>query len=312
MRLPLVSFCSAALIVALAQGCLLSPPGSIDGAPPADPGAGTDPGTDPGTNPGNGTGTDPGPTAPADDTGLPCEVSFLLAEWCRACHSDPAIGGANVPLMSYDDLVAPMPNNPAVTVAEDSLARMRNAAAPMPPGSLLPEADIAGFAAWVEAGMPAESCAADPPPTGPNPYDTPPVCTSNVYWGKGDDGSPDMTPGRACIACHSGPGGDEGPRFLFSGTIYPTAHEPDDCNGVGGPTIEITDANGIVYTATARASGNFYKGGDPANLAWPITTRVLYEGKVFPMLTPITTGDCNACHTQDGKEGAPGRIILPP
>jgi hypothetical protein len=34
-------------------------------------------------------------------------------------------------------------------------------------------------------------------------------------------------------------------------------------------------------------------------------------GSGAPMLTPVDTGDCNSCHTQDGKEGAPGRIILP-
>jgi hypothetical protein len=120
-----------------------------------------------------------------------------------------------------------------------------------------------------------------------------------------------MTPGRACIACHSGPVGDEGPRFLFLGTVYPTAHEPDDCNGVGGVQIEITDANGVVQTVTARSSGNFYAAGDPADLRFPITARVLRGTKVLPMVTPITTGDCNTCHTQEGKEGAPGRIILP-
>lgn len=314
MRLTLLSLCSAALSLALAQGCLMESPSSLgDTGGDQGTGAGTGTGTGGTGTGGAGGGTGGvGPTEPASDTGLPCEVAFVLSEWCRACHSNPPVAGAHVPLMKYEDLLAPMPGDPSTTVGEASLARMRDMAAPMPPGNVLPEADIAPFAAWVEAGMPSQSCASDPGNGGPNPYDTPPVCTSDSFWGEGDEGSPDMTPGRACIACHSQTGGDEGPRFLFSGTVYPTAHEPDDCNGAGGAVIEITDANGVVQTVTARSSGNFYRGGDPADVAWPITAKVLYDGKELPMLTPITTGDCNACHTQIGKEGAPGRIILPP
>jgi hypothetical protein len=29
------------------------------------------------------------------------------------------------------------------------------------------------------------------------------------------------------------------------------------------------------------------------------------------MSTPQTDGDCNGCHTQDGVDKTPGRIILP-
>jgi mono/diheme cytochrome c family protein len=241
-------------------------------------------------------------------------VSFLLVQYCRACHSSTPISGANVPLMTYDDLVAPMPGDPSTSVAAACLARMKSAAAPMPPGTLLSAGDIAPFEAWVAAGTPSEVCATDGniPDTPMNPYDVPATCTSNSYWTNGDDGSSNMLPGRACIACHSQPGGDQGPRFLFAGTVYPSAHEPDDCNGAGDAVIEVTDADGVVRTATALSSGNFFVDGDPATLPTPITARVLYGGKVLPMATPVTTGDCNTCHTQEGKEGAPGRIILPP
>jgi len=29
------------------------------------------------------------------------------------------------------------------------------------------------------------------------------------------------------------------------------------------------------------------------------------------MTTPQFDGDCNACHTQDGLQNAPGRIVVP-
>jgi hypothetical protein len=32
---------------------------------------------------------------------------------------------------------------------------------------------------------------------------------------------------------------------------------------------------------------------------------------VRAMSTPQTDGDCNGCHTQDGVDKTPGRIILP-
>ena len=29
------------------------------------------------------------------------------------------------------------------------------------------------------------------------------------------------------------------------------------------------------------------------------------------MLGSVTSGDCNSCHTQDGRNGAPGRVLAP-
>lgn len=296
------------VFVAALSACLDQPTQLVGGGAQ---GAGSSSG---GSNAANGGGSAGGATPVVSDAGLPCEVSFLLVQYCRGCHSSPPIAGANTSLMTYEDLLAPMPNDPATTIAEDSLARMKDAAQPMPPGGLLDAAAVAPFEAWVNAGMPSQACNSDGnlPPETQNPYDVPAVCTSGDYWNQGTESDPDMLPGRACIACHSQPGGDSGPRFLFSGTVYPTAHEPDDCAGIGAAVIEVTDADGVVRTATARASGNFYMNGDPATLATPITARVLYQGKVLPMVTAVDTGDCNTCHTQEGKEGAPGRIILPP
>ena len=309
MRLLLLATCSSALAVALAAGCLGQPNefprygygGQLAGSGGA----------------GSGTGGASSQVPNAKDDGLPCEVSLLLVQYCRGCHSSPPIAGANTSLMTYQDLLGPLPSDPTKTLAQASLERMKSTTAPMPPGSLVPSAEVAPFAAWVAAGTPATACATDgnvpSTGTGPmaNPYATAPVCTSNSFWNSGAEKSRDMTPGRACIACHSKPGGG-GPGFLFSGTIYPTAHEPDDCAGIGGAVIEVTDKNGVVTTVTALASGNFYKSGDPTALATPIHARVLYNGKVLPMVTPVNTGDCNTCHTQNGKLGAPGRIILPP
>jgi len=118
-----------------------------------------------------------------------------------------------------------------------------------------------------------------------------------------------MQPGMACIACHAM--GGEAPRFALAGTIFPTAHEPDACNG--GPLaamarVVITGADGKAITLTPNAAGNFsYQGA----LATPYTAKVTSMGRERAMIAMQTSGDCNSCHTETGTMMAPGRIMLP-
>ena len=147
------------------------------------------------------------------------------------------------------------------------------------------------------------------PPPPPDPLDAAPTCTSNSTWTLGTHKSPDMEPGHACITCHTQQGG---PRFSVAGTVYPTGHEPDDCNGspAGGAVVTVTDAHGVTASFTASGvSGNFR--GTTA-LTFPITAKVTFNGKTRAMAAAVSTGDCNSCHTQTGSSAAPGRITLPP
>jgi hypothetical protein len=130
-------------------------------------------------------------------------------------------------------------------------------------------------------------------------------------WTGGNQGSASMNPGRACINCHATTGG-EAPTFAIAGTLYPTGHEPDLCNGVNGGTagaqVVITDAANRTVTLTPNAAGNFtYTGA----LTTPFHAKVSYQGRERIMSAAQTTGDCNSCHTQNGANGAPGRITLP-
>jgi hypothetical protein len=119
-----------------------------------------------------------------------------------------------------------------------------------------------------------------------------------------------MRPGHACIECHESEG--EGPRFSLAGTIFPTGHEPDDCNGASGGSldisIEVTDTDGKVTRMAPNQAGNFYSS---AQVNFPVVARVLYQGRTRTMLTPVSSGDCNGCHSAEGREGAPERIALP-
>jgi hypothetical protein len=120
-----------------------------------------------------------------------------------------------------------------------------------------------------------------------------------------------MEPGQACISCHAGTGG-EAPTFVLAGTLYPTGHEPDNCNGVSntsGATVVVTGGSGASVTLTPNPAGNFYS---TTSLAPPYQAKVVNAaGAERAMVSKVSSGDCNSCHTQSGASGAPGRITMP-
>jgi hypothetical protein len=254
-------------------------------------------------------------------TDIPCDVGAVLAK-CTGCHSNPPTQMAPMSLLTYADLTAAAPDYPGQNEAQRCLARMQDPKAPMPPKphDAVTADDIATFQKWVDAGMPQGTC--DTPATsvdaGPDPFAVAPKCTSGNNWTLGNRGSVNMRPGGACNSCHATTGG-EAPMFAFGGTVYPTAHEPNDCNSVipGGPaSVVVTDSNGKVITRPVNAVGNFYYLDTTGTFTPPYTAKVVHDGKERVMTTPQTDGDCNNCHTQTGSKGsgtkpAPGRIILP-
>jgi hypothetical protein len=132
-----------------------------------------------------------------------------------------------------------------------------------------------------------------------------PACPSNSKWTKKTSGSKSMEPGMACIACHDS---GEGPGFFAAGTVYRSLTTVDTCNGSKAITVELTDANGKVYTTTTNSAGNFYF---YLNIPTPYTARVISGDLSRTMVTKQTNGDCNSCHTAQGENGAPGRIVEP-
>ncbi|HSY23238.1 MAG TPA: hypothetical protein VK841_14025 [Polyangiaceae bacterium] len=54
--------------------------------------------------------------------------------------------------------------------------------------------------------------------------------------------------------------------------------------------------------------GNFYSTG---SIATPFDAKVLNGSKERDMVAAQTSGDCNSCHTEQGANGAPGRIMPP-
>jgi hypothetical protein len=212
--------------------------------------------------------------------------------------------------VTHADFVTTSSTDPALTLAEASLVRLAaHDGSQMPPlPAPAPRAtDLEAFTAWVDAGASSGSCSAEVPP---DPYDTPVVCTSAGYWTQGNEESPNMNPGEPCISCHTSE--REGPDLTIAGTLYPTAHEPDDCNGAAssGTYVKVTDAAGRVFELTPRSSGNFML-EEPDAFTMPYTARVVSPDGERVMVAKQHDGDCNACHTESGDDGAPGRIMVP-
>jgi hypothetical protein len=133
-------------------------------------------------------------------------------------------------------------------------------------------------------------------------------CVSGLKWTGGDEGSPQMHPGRGCIACHAQ---GEGPRFIAAGTVFRQIDEPDDCFGVPGVVVLLTDASGKVFRMTTNQAGNFMLRQRGNVISFPLHARLQFMGKERRMLGPKQTANCASCHTSTGENGAPGRMMAP-
>jgi hypothetical protein len=97
------------------------------------------------------------------------------------------------------------------------------------------------------------------------------------------------------------------PHLGAAGTVFQTMNEPDLCDGLGGVTVDVVDANGTLETMTTNSAGNFYT---THTLAYPIHARIRTASGTREMVGAVPTGDCNSCHTRTGANDAPGRIAL--
>ena len=253
-----------------------------------------------GSNGSNGTsGADIGAS------GLPCDVAQVLANNCWSCHGTTPTKDAALSLATYDDL---MKKKGSKTYAQVSLDEIN--AGSMPKGGGMSDADKAAFAKWVNGGAASGSCS-DPSLTATDDpaLNASPTCTSGSM-SRVREGST-MKPGEACVACHDKD--PEAPSLLIAGTVFPTGHEPNDCNSKvpsGTPAVQVLDANGkVVASLKVNTVGNFYSGSTSIPKGGKV--QVVVGDKVRAMKDTPESGDCNSCHTQNGTNDAPGRIVSP-
>lgn len=119
---------------------------------------------------------------------------------------------------------------------------------------------------------------------------------SAVGCGEGEEeGSPTMSPGSNCLACHA---------FTAAGTVFDSGDAPAS-GGVSGATVILTDSRSptpVVVTLVTNATGNFYTG---ASLTMPLQVEIRYQGNVASMAD--ASGACAACHSP-GTSTVPARV----
>jgi hypothetical protein len=133
------------------------------------------------------------------------------------------------------------------------------------------------------------------------------MCLSGTAWVGGETESPRMHPGGDCLGCHQSL--DEADEVVLGGTVYAGLNEEDDCLGVPGVVLQLTDADGEVHEITSNSAGNFVL--TETTIPTPFSVKLLYEGRERIMGAMQTSLSCNSCHTQTGANGAPGRILAP-
>ncbi|MFZ5439957.1 MAG: DUF1588 domain-containing protein [Myxococcota bacterium] len=136
---------------------------------------------------GGGGGGGGGATGGGAGAGNACDVSALLTAKCVSCHGAVPSQGAPMSLTSLASLRTASARDVNQTNAQRSLARLRDAVAPMPPVPLAPATagELATLEAWISAGMPECS--------GGNPD-----------AGEVAESSPNLIPQQELFACTAG------------------------------------------------------------------------------------------------------------
>ena len=152
--------------------------------------------------------------------------------------------------------------------------------------------------------------------SGGDPFGGDSVCSRGLEWNMGNKESPFMNPGMACLTCHMQMAPQVSAGSLGGGRVGAAGPGPDLCFGVGGVegpmVVGITDADMVVTELPVNEGGNFlWDRFEHGTIAFPITVRVVRGAEERVMLTPQMDGNCNNCHTEDGTNNAPGRIVAP-
>lgn len=173
-----------------------------------------------------------------------------------------------------------------------------------------------GLAGWVSALL---CCGPGSEPAGPRPRqdagppDGPVVVTELPAsdggacdeWSLAQFASSLMLPGQPCVQCHEMARG--GARIItVGGTVFGDVHQLDDCKGVEGVEVVVTDSLGVTRRLATNVSGNFFT---RSTLVAPFTVYVTDGTYERHMEGPAEHGDCNLCHSAEGAELAPGRIV---
>lgn len=152
LRLATAALLGSLTLGAALTGCgLIGDAGSLDDAGSSGDGGG-----------GSDAGGGGAPVHAGESTGIPCDVDETLQKRCQNCHGNSPIGGAPMPLVTWDDLQAKAVSEPDLQVFELALQRIADTEKPMPPGGseALTTEERAALGEWLGQGAPRsdEAC----------------------------------------------------------------------------------------------------------------------------------------------------------
>jgi hypothetical protein len=309
MRNSLFAVVSVAVVVAsaAAYGCGDGTSDSLSGArtraggtSSGDPAASSG-GTDPNAG-SSGTVASSGGLTPADTSGTPApgtpppagacippDVQSMLSAKCVGCHSSPPVNGSLSALVTLSDLLATAKEDATKNEAQLSLARMQNAASPMPPtsvGNPATAAEITALQTWIAANYVSSACNADsgaPPPAATDVFTGAPAFVSQTAGGT-------HNAGKNCM------GGCHNHGFTFAGTVTNGAGQ-----GVGGAEVRLVDANNKAISVYTGSNGNFH-----SSSSWVAPAKVGVRNAAAKVLMvsvlQSTQGGCNGCHITGGTQ----------
>jgi len=128
--------------------------------------------------------------------------------------------------------------------------------------------------------------------------------------------------GQACIQCHNS---EEGQNIVgFGGTLFSYIHTPNAkyYQDLSSYKVTITRESGSSITATTRAAGSEI-GHNNFSSTTNIGTNINFTAYIKDSNGDVvnqsgtnthnssTHADCNSCHTKDGTNSAPGRVLVP-
>ncbi len=124
---------------------------------------------------------------------------------------------------------------------------------------------------------------------------------------EGDEHKPQHNQGKNCLECHS---------FTSGGTIFKSidAEDKDEQDAAQGFNIQLLlDSGETISYAPGNGYGNVLYNGDQGAIN-SFTAQIIDSQGVVVNQSHINSHDvgrlaCNRCHTQEGLNGAPGRVV---
>jgi len=273
------------------------------------------------------------------DTGVPVnetlafsDVHTALKTKCLACHGNSggfSLGSVATPLNqaeAYNNILLFVGGTSS---ADNTILLQKSTGALSHGGSKVLEKTSYEYkitSAWIEAGSTLDmSFDVNTTTTGTtaNPGYDEPQAQALTFTRNHHDGVTSVQ-GQACIACHNR--GGEGDIVRFGGTLSSYIHTPDKqyYQDLSAYSVNLVGNKGSDFSASVQSAAsttghnNFYKS----------TSYHFVEGESFTVYikdannntlnqsgtnthNSSTHTDCNNCHTKDGKNNAPGRVLVP-